>query len=139
MDPIDARKKRKRYVVRAAPLHGRVQHLSRRFHLSTLERGDAVVKQLFGFALLLRHSAARAIDVRTRACMIAIEKQRPRPDVDRLSVIGGEILIEAGNEETLDFGVTLGVAVDRGPVLVDRIRAERIGHARAQIMRQNQL
>ena len=69
----------------------------------------------------------RALDVRACARVIAIEEQRPRPDVDGLCVIGGEILIEAGKQQALDFGVALGVAVGRGGAL-DWIRAERIGH-----------
>src|SRR5918995_1196161 len=84
-------------------------------------------------------AAPRALEPRMspRGChicacprMIAIEKERPRPDVDGLCEVGGEILIEAGKEKALDFGVALGVAVDRRRRLVDVGCAERIGHAR---------
>ena len=87
VDAIDAREKRERHVVGAAALHGGVQHLPGRFDLSPLERRDAVVKQLLRLALLLGHRAAGAIDVGACPRVIAIEKQRARPDVDGLRVI----------------------------------------------------
>ena len=114
VNAVDAREKRERDIVRAAALHGRIQHLPRRLDLSTLERRDAVVQQLFRLALLLGHRAAGALDVRARPRVIAIEKQRARPDVDGLCVVGREVLIEAGKKKALDLGVALGVAVGRG-------------------------
>ena len=132
MNAIDARQKCESHLVSAAALHRGVQHLTRRFHFSTLERRHAVVKQFLGFALLFGHAASGAIDIRASARVIAIEEERPRPDVDSLCVISGEILIEAGNEQALDFGVALGVAVDRWRALGYWVRAERIGHARGQ-------
>ena len=115
-DAIDARQKRQRHVVRAAALHRRIQHLPRGLDLAALERRDAVVQQLFRLALLLGHRAARALDVRAGARVVAIEKQRARPDVDGLRVVGGEVMIEAGDQQALDLGVALGVAVGRGGV-----------------------
>jgi hypothetical protein len=59
--------------------------------------------------------------------VVAIEEHDPCPDVDGLCVIRGEILVEAGKQKILDFGVALGVAVG-GCGALDWIRAERIGH-----------
>ena len=139
MNAVDPREERERNIVSAAALDGGIQQLPRRLDLAALERRHAVVQQLFRLALLFGHRAAGALDVRARARVIPIEKQRARPDVDRLRVMAGEILIEAREQKTLDFGVTLGVAVDRGLTLIGWIRAERIRHARGEIMRQNQL
>ena len=96
------------------------------------------MKQFLRLALLFRHRASCALDVRAGARVAAIEEQHPRPDVDGLCVVGGKILIETGKQKALDLGVALGVTVGRGGI-VDWIRAKRIGHARGQIMRQNQL
>ena len=139
MDSIDTRQERERHIVRTATLNRGVQHLARRLELSAFERRHAVVQQLLRLALLFGHRASGAIDVRARARVIAIEKQRAGPDVDRLGVVSGKILIEARNEKALDFGVALCVAAGRGRRFAGWIRAERIGHARGQIMRQNQL
>ena len=38
--------------------------------------------------------ALRAVDICARARVTAIEKQRPRPDVDGLRVVGGEVVVE---------------------------------------------
>ena len=45
-------------------------------------------------ALLLGDRAPRPLDVRARPGMAAIEEQRARPDVDRVVVLTGEIMIE---------------------------------------------
>ena len=73
------------------------------------------MKQLLRFALPLGQRAARAIDVRPRARMTPIEKERARPHVDRLFVARGEVMVESSDQQSFDFGVTLGIggAVDR--------------------------
>ena len=78
------------------------------------ERVDAVLQHLLGLALALGHRAARALDVRARAGMVPVEKQRTRPDVDRLLILRREIVIEADEEELLD----LRVAIDGGHGIV---------------------
>jgi hypothetical protein len=60
--------------------------------------------------------------------MIAIEKQRTGPDVDRLGVVGGEVVVQARDEQAFDFGVALGASVCRRRYGVE-IRAERVGHS----------
>ena len=70
--------------------------------------------QGLGNALLLRLRAARAIDVGAGAIVIAIEKEHPGPEVDRLLELTGEIVIEAGDQQILDPGVVIGAAVGIG-------------------------
>ena len=41
------------------------------------------------------------------ARVIAVEKQGARPQVDRLLVVPGEVMVEPGEEQLLDFGVAL--------------------------------
>ena len=41
--------------------------------------------------------------------MAAIEEQRTRPDVDRVVVLRGEIVIEADQQELFDLGVAFRV------------------------------
>jgi hypothetical protein len=41
--------------------------------------------------------------------MIAIEEERARPDIDRLFVLRGEVVIEAGEEQLFDLGVAIGL------------------------------
>ena len=130
-EAIDAREKRERHFVRPAPLHSRVQHLPRSLDLSALERRDAVVEQLLGFALPLGQRAPGALDVGARPRVLAIQEQRARPDVDRLGVVERKILIEAAEKQALDLGSAFRVAIDRGRVLVcSGVCAARIGQIR---------
>ena len=68
------------------------------------------MQQRFGFALLLGLGAARALDVRARAIVVAIEEQDARPQVDGLVVVVGEVVVEAGEQELLDPRVPLCAA-----------------------------
>src|SRR5262245_13204941 len=83
--------------------------------ISVSKRRDAPLKQLLRFALPLGQRAPRAINIRPRARMTSIEKERACPDVDRLFVARGEVMVEASDQQSFDFGVTLGIrsAVDR--------------------------
>ena len=72
-----------------------------------MEGRDAVLQQLFGLALPLGQRAARAFDVGAGTRVVAIEKQRARPDVDRLFVLAGEVVIEAGEQQLLDLGFAI--------------------------------
>ena len=80
------------------------------------------MKDGLGLALQLGLRAARALDIGARAIVVAIEKQHARPEVDGLFVLTGEVLVEPGEEQLLDAGVTLGVAQR----LVERA-SDRIG------------
>ena len=113
--------------MRPAALHSRIQQLTRRVDLAAFECSDAVVQQLLGLPLLLSQRASGALDVRACPRVLAIQKQRARPDVDRLSVVGCEVMIEAAQKQALDLGVALGSAVDRRPCCVRVIGFVRSG------------
>ena len=106
----------------------RLQQPARLVAVAALERRDAGLQQLFGFALPLGQRAARPLDVRARPRVAAIEKQRARPDVDGLVVLGGEVVIEAGEQELLDLRVA--IRIRRGVVRARAVGAKRIGHSR---------
>src|SRR2546430_3753244 len=53
------------------------------------------------------------LDIRARAGMAAIEEQRARPDVDGFLVTGGEVMIEAGEQELLDLRFAIRVQIGR--------------------------
>ena len=93
----------------SAAVDGRPQQSPRFRALAAIERRHAVVQQLFGLPLTLRERTARPFDVGAGTRMAAIEKQRPRPDVDRLVVVGRKVVIQAGEEQLLDFCVAIGV------------------------------
>jgi len=63
-----------------------------------------------------------------RPRVAAIEKERPSPDIDGLRVVGGEVVVQARDEQAFDFGVALGASVCRRRHGVE-IRAERVGHS----------
>ena len=94
--------------------------------VAAAERRGAVVQQFLGLPLPLGQRAARPLDVRARAGMAAIEKQRARPDVDGVLVLRGEVVIETGEEQLFDFGVA--IRVRRGARASGcRVGAKRIG------------
>lgn len=127
LEPIEPVQHRQRFVVRRPTIERVVQETTRLLTFAPLERGHAVLKQLLGLALTLRQRAARPIDICARSLMRAVEEQDPRPDVDGLLILPGEIVIEAGEEKPFDR---------RGPVLPRRrcfarpwgVGAKRIGH-----------
>ena len=67
------------------------------------------MQQLFGLALPLGQRAARALDVGAGAAVAAVEEDDARPDVDRLLVVAGEVVVEAGEQELLDVGVAVRI------------------------------
>ena len=95
-----------------------------------LIRGDAVLQQLFGLALPFGQRTPRPVDVGARSRMTPIEEQRPGPDVDGELVAGGEVMIEADEQELLDFGVLRTAIRDRRDIRVSAraVGTERIGH-----------
>ena len=123
VQPIE---QRERLIGRRALQHGGLEQPSRFARFAAIERRDAVVQQLLGLALPLGQRAARPLDVGARARMAAIEEQRARPDVDRLFVLGGEVVIEAEQQQLLDLRIAIRVrrAVERA----FGIGAKRIRH-----------
>jgi glutamate formiminotransferase / 5-formyltetrahydrofolate cyclo-ligase len=92
---------------------------------AALERRDAVVQEFFGLALPLGERAASPLDVGAGAGVVAIEKQRARPDVDRGFVARREIMIETNEQQVLDFGVA--IRLRRRHVVADIVALD-LGH-----------
>jgi hypothetical protein len=118
--------------VRASALDRRIQQVTGGLNLASLERGNAVVQQFVRFPLLLGQGASRTLDVRTGPRMSSVEKQCARPDINRLRVIGGEIVIESAQQQLFDFRVTFSVdapvACRRGIEPIVEACSKRIGH-----------
>src|SRR5204862_7187997 len=83
----------------------------------------------FRLALALRHSAPRPLDVRARPRMAAVQKQRTRPDVDGVLILGCEVMVEADQQELLDLRVAIAAGRRcRGVARRSWIAAGRFGH-----------
>ena len=104
-----AARARERVVERRAAVDRGLQQAPRLAAVAALERRDAALQQLLGLPLPLGQRAARPLDVRAGARVAAIEKQRARPDVDRVLVVRGEVVIEAGEQQLLDLRVAIRV------------------------------
>src|SRR5438128_992702 len=61
--------------------------------VAALECRDATVQQFFGLALAFGERAPGPLDVGVSARMAAVQKQRARPDVDRVLVLRGKVMI----------------------------------------------
>lgn len=97
-------------VQRCSTLDGIGHEAARQCHIAFVKRFDALMKDGFGFALPLGLCATRPLDVGAGSTVVTIEEQDARPQVDGLFVLGGEILIEAREQQLLDSGVPLGAA-----------------------------
>ena len=75
--------------------------------VAVVERRVPGVQQFITDALPLGHRTARPLDIGARACMTAIEKQHPRPHVDREFVLFGKIMIEPREQELFDARVAV--------------------------------
>ncbi len=109
LESIQAIENRERFVGRRALTDGGLQQTTRLARLAAIEGRDAVVQQFLGLALPFGERAASPFDVGAGTRMVAVEKQRARPDVDRLIVVAGEVVIEAGEQQLLDLGLTIRV------------------------------
>ena len=94
--------------------------------LTALERGHTALEQLLGFAQPLGRRAARAIDVGAGPRVAAIQKERARPHVDRLFVLGGEVVIQTDQQQLLDLRIP--IRVRRAIGCAWGVGAQRIGH-----------
>ena len=97
-----------RLVAGRALIDGTRQQVASAFNLTRLVCVEAAMQELLRFALTLRDRLACAIDVRAGAIVIAIEKDDARPDVDRLFVFRGEVLIQTRNEKFFDARRAVG-------------------------------
>jgi len=113
------------FVGRRAGVDGRLQQAPRLVAVAAVERGQAGLEQLLRLALPLGERAAGPLDVRAGAGVPSIEEERTRPDVHRLVVLSGEVLIEAEEQELFDLRVAIGFrfGIERsGTVGAKRIR-----------------
>ena len=124
-EPVHPIEHRQRLFRRRAAVDRRLQQPARFVAVAAVERGDAVLQQLFRFALPLGQRAARALDVGAGARVAAIEKQRARPDVDRLLVLRGEVMVEADQQELLDLRVAIRIRRRRRSRASRRCEADR--------------
>jgi hypothetical protein len=106
-DPVQPFERRERVLGGRSRFDRRLQQAARFVAVTALERGETGLQQLLGLALAFGERAARPLDVGTCACMAAVEKQGARPDVDRELVVGGEVMVEADEEELLDLRVAI--------------------------------
>jgi hypothetical protein len=86
-------------------MHGRLEQPARLVAFPALEGGDAVVEQFLGFAQPFGERRSGALDIGARPRVAAIQEQCARPDVDRLFVLGREVVIEADQQQLLDLRV----------------------------------
>ena len=125
-EPIQALEDGERLVARRAAVDRRLEQPPRLAAVAALERRDARVQQLFRLALPLGERAAGPLDVRPRPRMTPIQKKRPRPDVDGVVVLRGEVMVEADEEELFDLRVPLRIR--RGVGRAGTVGAKRIRH-----------
>ena len=83
------------------------------------------VQQLVPFALAFGDRRAGALDVGPGPRVAAVEKEHPRPDVDRELVLTVEIVVESGEEQLLDsrvgaFRVAKRIRHQDGPIYISR-------------------
>ena len=104
------------------------QQRARRGQVPGVVGGDAFVHEGLELALPLRHEAAGSIDVGLGPAVAPVEERHAGPDVDRLLVASGEILVETGEEQLLDPAFAIS------PLRVFREVARRgVGHVARSI------
>ena len=98
----------------APPLDRPAQKVAGLLDLAGVVRRDARVKELLRFALTLGERAARPLDVRASAIVIALQKNHARPDANGAFVLAGEIVIESREQQLFDAGLAVGVTRRKG-------------------------
>ena len=113
LETIESLEQRERFFGRGAVLDRRATAAARGLGVAALEGRRAGVKQFLAFALPLGDGAARALDVRARAGMAAIEEEHSRPDVDRELVLTGEVVIEPAQQQFLEARLAIVLRIRR--------------------------
>jgi hypothetical protein len=108
--PLDAIEHALRIVERRPSLDGIGDEASSQGHVALVKRLDALMKNSLRLALPLGLRTPRTLDIRASAAVVPIEEQDTRPEIDRLFVLIGEVLIETGKQQLLDSCVSLGAA-----------------------------
>ena len=106
-DSTQARKDRARFVRRGSTFDGAFEQAPGSRDVAAIERRHTAFEELLRLALPLGQRGTGPFDVRTRARMMPVEEQRARPDVDRLIVAPGEVLIEPVEQQLLDLGIPI--------------------------------
>ena len=84
------------------------------------------MQQLVGMSLTFGQGAARPFDVGTCPGMSTVEEEHAGPDVHRLLVAPGEVVIESREEELLDTRIAIANGMRVQAVVV--VGAGGIGH-----------
>jgi hypothetical protein len=108
--PLDAIEHALRVVERRPPLNGVGDEAPSEGHVALVKRFDALMKNSLRLALPLGLGAPRTLNVGASAAVVPIQEQDTRPEIDRLFVLIGEVLIEASKQQLLDSRVPLGAA-----------------------------
>ena len=106
-ESIETRQDRQRQFLRASAIDRRREQMPSQLDFAAIERRDATVQHLFRFTLLLGECRSCTLDVRASAGMTAVQKEHPRPDVDRLLVVADKIVIETRQQQVFGLCVVL--------------------------------
>jgi glutamate formiminotransferase / 5-formyltetrahydrofolate cyclo-ligase len=90
-----------------AAIDGGRQQAPRFSAIAPMESGDALLHQLLRFALPFGKRTVSPLDVRPRARIAPIEKERAAPDVNRVVVVARKIVLETGYEQLFDLRVPI--------------------------------
>jgi hypothetical protein len=137
VQPVEEQQRR---VAGPALLHRSRQQVARRRDVTGIVGVDPGVDEFLALALLLGEGTARPLDVRAGTAVAALEEDDAGPDVDRLLIAAGEILIEAGEEQLFDAGIAVRIGGRAACTGWERIghQDRRDGGCRAgAIIRQN--
>jgi hypothetical protein len=111
LEAIETLEQRERLFSRGAVLDRGAKQPSGHFGLAALKGVRTRVNELLALALTFGNRAARALDVRPRTGVTAIDEQGPRPDVDRQIVLTGKVVIEPAQEQLFEarFAIVLRI------------------------------
>ena len=86
--------KDQRQFVGTALLYGPGQQVAGSLQVTSLVRGDTLMKTLLRLALTFGQGASGTLNVGTCATVTPFEERHARPDVDRLFVVATKVVIE---------------------------------------------
>src|SRR5262245_1970217 len=129
---IEPFEQRQRFLRRSAAVDRVLEHPPRFVPFAALEGGDTGVQKLLRLTLAFGDGTARALDIRARPWVTAIEEEGAGPDVDRLVVLRREVMIEADQQELLDLRVA--IRIRRWIVRVSSVAAKHVRHSNAGII-----
>jgi hypothetical protein len=110
-EPIEAFEKRQCLFSSGPVLDGGAKQPASCLGLAALKSRRSGVNQLLALALTFGNRAARALDVRSRTSVAAIDEQGSGPDVNRKIVVTGKVVIESVQQQLFEarFSIVLGV------------------------------